>query len=339
MFETYCLAIDIGSNSIKFMYGNKNEIKYCDNIPTPQGSIEDDRIVNEVLIKDTINSYIRLKEIKTKDVAFSIHGQDIIIRHTESPIIDEKGLMSSVQWEIGQYLPEGGKNYYIDYEIIQKINTKNKKVLNLLVVAAPKEKVDVLISLARSLQLNIKAIDISANCIARACRNAAKISQSIGVINIGFTSTSLCIIDKGKLFMEREVPFGINNVLKEIMTKLNVDSETAYSSFMSNFNFNNIGEAEVLNKRIQGLFDNVFSSFIKVIEFYNTGKLYKNLDRIYIIGGGCNINGIEYYVNKYFSTQTTIADTFEKLYINTKHPADVSLRFYISNLGLLLRKE
>lgn len=339
MFDKDCLTIDLGTSNIKLMYGNKKEVKYCDIITTPQGCIENDKILNADSIVDVINSYIKSKSIKTTDVAFAIHGQDIIIRHIEPPIVDEKSLKSSVEWEIGQYLPEGGKNYYIDYEILNKINTKNKKVYKLLVVAAPKDKIDILITLVNRMRLNLKAIDISSNCIARVCKNAAKNSKSIGVIDIGFNSTSLCIIDNGKLFIEREVPFGVTNILKEIMKNQSIDNATAYNYFMSNFNFNNIGEAEVLNKRIQSLFDNVFSAFVKVIEFYNTGKLNKALDRIYIVGGGSQVNGIEYYISKFFSTNTITADTFEKLYIDMKHPSNVDLRFYISNLGLLMRKE
>lgn len=336
-----CLAVDIGNSFIKVMFGNKKEVKLCDMLPTPEGSLEDNKIVNSDMIIGTLNDYINQKQLKKKlkYISFVVHGQDIIVRHSESPIMEDKGLRNSIQWEMGQYLPENGQNHYIDYEIVEKISTRDKKICKVLVVAAPKEKIDTLINIARSLRLNIKSIDLSSNCIARSIKSASRMERSIGVIDFGYKTTCLSIIDNGKLFMEREIPFGTSNVLKEIMSSNSMDEEQAYNYFINNFNINNVGEAEILNKRILYLFENVFSSFEKVIEFYTSGKSNKYMDRLYITGGGCQVNGIEYYMNNYFSCKTFIVDSFEKIYTNMKKPRNVNLKFYLPDLGLLMRKE
>lgn len=336
-----CLAVDIGSSFIKVMFGNRKEVKSCEMLPTPEGSLEDNKIVNTDMIVSALDAYIKqkLQKKKIKNISFVIHGQDIIVRHSESPMMDDKGLRNSVEWEMSQYLPENGQNHYIDYEILEKINTRDKKVCKILVVAAPKEKIDALISIARGLRLSIKSVDLSSNCLARSIKNASRMEKSIGVIDFGYKTTCLSIIDNGKLFMEREVPFGISNVLKEIMNSNNMDEEQAYNYFMNNFNFNNVGEAEVLNKRILFLFENVFSTFEKIIEFYTSGKSNKYMDRLYVTGGGCQVNGVEYYMNNYFSCKTFVVDSFEKIYTDMKRPRNVNLKFYLPDLGLLMRKE
>ena len=207
ILENDCLAVDIGNSFIKVMVGNDKNIKFCDMLPTPEGSMQDGKIVNPDAIRYLLDSYIKQKYTKTKckNISFVIHGQDIIIRHTEFPFMDEKGLKNAVEWEMGQYLPQGGNLHYIDYEIIDKLNTREKKMYKLLVVAAPRDKIDQLVNIAQGLQLKINAIDISANCIARTVKKSFQLDKSIGIIDIGNKTTSFEIIDDGKLFIERGV--------------------------------------------------------------------------------------------------------------------------------------
>ena len=121
------LAIDIGSSYIKLLLGNKQKIKQCGLIKTPENSVVDDNIVKLDAISEVIKNFFRENNIKPSDVSFALHGQDIVIRHIEIPIMNPKTIIKTVEWEINQYLPENGRNHYIDYEIIEKINTKDKK--------------------------------------------------------------------------------------------------------------------------------------------------------------------------------------------------------------------
>lgn len=342
MYRGQKLAIDIGNNSIKMLFGSNKKILHAASIKTPEKSIEDNRIVEIEKIFNSINEYVLKNNLKAKDVSFSLHGQDIVIRHNEIPIMERKKLRESVEWEANQYLPENGTNYYLDYEIIDRENTNEKKVYKLITVAAPKEKVEQYVILSKMLNLKLDAIDIAANCVARVFMNAArngKDFRSIGIIDIGSKSSSIVVLGNGKLFMEREVPFGIDNLTREVSRRLQIDLDDAIKYFINNFNFEKINLEQEMDRRILELFDNVCSTFLKVIEFYTTGKIQKNLDEIFVIGGGSKIKGIQSYFSKYFSSPVYIADNLEKTGRRMKLPKDCDLSLYINTLGLLMRKE
>jgi type IV pilus assembly protein PilM len=342
MFSKDSLAVDIGSSYTKVLVGDKSKVKLCGLIKTPERSVVDDNLINTEEIKNAINSFLSENKVKPSDISFALHGQDIVIRHVEVPLMDPKGLSKSVEWEISQYLPENGTNYYIDYEIVNKTNTKEKKAYNLMVVAAPKGKINKYAELAYDLGLKLKSIDIAANCAGRVFRQSSKSEDETtgtGIIDIGYRNSNIIILDKGRLYIEREVPFGVKNAVMEISRRLSIDEQEAYAYLFQKFDFDRIRQDNEVEKGIQFLFDNALSSFEKVVQFYTTGRAGKKLDKIYLMGGGCEIPGIVNYVTDYFGSKVLVADSPSKISLKSKFPASFDLKVYVNALGLLLRKE
>jgi type IV pilus assembly protein PilM len=342
MFEKDKIAIDLGATNIKIMVGNKKLVKYFEIIKTPEDSIQDDKIVSLEGIKNSLQLYLNKNNIKTKDVAFSIHGQDVVSRHTEVPIMDEAGIKTSLDWEMNQYLPKDAGEYIIDYEIIEKIETAEKKALKLLVAAVPKEKINRIVKLTEMLNLQLAAIDITSNCACRVFKGISKkdlSKDSIGVIDIGSNNTNIIILDKGKLFIEREIPFGVNNMLKEIIKKENIEHNSAFSYLEENISFVGNEEGSELEKRIISLFDNVLSSLEKIVTFFTIGKVKNNLDGIYLIGVGSSIQGLKEHVSGYFNCPVFILDNAESVGVKTSISKECDIKNYVGTLGLLLRKE
>lgn len=342
MFEKDKIAIELGATNMKVMVGNKKQVKLYETIKTPEGSIKDDKIVNLEEIKNSLGVFLKKNNVKTKESSFTIHGQDVISRHTEMPIMDEKGIKTSLEWEMNQYLPRDISEYIIDYEIIEKIDTSEKKALKLLVSAVPKEKINQLVKLSQMLNLEIVAIDITSNCARRVFKDVSKNNtslESIAVIDLGSNNTNIIILDKGKLFIEREIPFGVNNILKEIVKKENIEHSSAFEYLEKNISFIGNKEASELEERIIALFNNVLSSLEKIVTFFTIGKTKSNLDSIYLIGGGCVINGLSEYVSNYFDCPVCILDDAKSIGAKTIIPIDCNIKHFISTLGLLLRKE
>ncbi|MBU3110248.1 type IV pilus assembly protein PilM [Clostridium lacusfryxellense] len=342
MFEKDKIAIDLGSSNIKIMVGNKKQVKLFEVIKTPKGCIEDDKIVDLEQIMNLLQIFLKKNNVRTKQIGFVIHGQDVISRHTEVPIIDDKGIKTSLEWEMNQYLPKDIIEYSIDYEIIEKIDTLEKKSLKLLVSAVPKEKIDQLVKLSQMLNLEIVAIDINSNCARRVFKDVSKKHtslESIAVINLGSNNTNVIILDKGKLFIEREIPFGVNNMLKEIIKKENIEHDSAFEYLKEKFSFMGNENDNELQNRVTSLFNNVLSSLEKIITFFTIGKSKSNLDSIYLIGGGCDINGLCEYVSNYFNCPVYLLDDVKGIGVKTMISTDCNIKHFIGTLGLLLRRE
>ena len=342
MFERDKIAIDLGATSIRIMVGNKKIVKSYEVIKTPDGSFVDDKIIDLEAIKNSLQAYFAAKAIKTKEVCFALHGQDIVARHTELPIMDDSGIRTSLEWEMNQYLPKISEEYNIDYEILEKIDLPERRVLKLLVVAIPIGKVNKIVKLSEMLGFELSAIDITSNCACRVFRDIQKKEknyQNVGVIDVGSNETSIIILDKGKLFIERELPFGVNNILNEIMKTVDISREEADNYLVHNISLTGNSEASEIEKRTLALFDNVFSSLEKIVTFFTIGSSKNNLDVIYLIGRGCSINGLKDYVGRYFNCPTYILEKASSIGVKTSIPDNCNINDFVGTLGLLLRKE
>lgn len=168
------LAVDIGSSYIKIICGNGRRVKFCGLVKTPDGSAKDGSINDIAKVRETIENFLNQNNIKASEISYTINGQDMVIRHTVIPIMEKSNIEKTIEWEMGQYLPENGLNYYISYEIIEKINTKEKKACKVLAAAAPRAKIDKYVELTEALKLKLKAIDVNANCISRVFSHNSK---------------------------------------------------------------------------------------------------------------------------------------------------------------------
>lgn len=342
MFERDKIAIDLSTTSIRIMVGNKKIVKSYEVIKTPDGSVIDDKIMDIEAIKNSLQAYFTARAIKTKEVCFALHGQDIVARHTELPIMDDAGIRTSLEWEMNQYLPKISEEYNIDYEILEKIDLPEKKVLKLLVAAVPIGKVNKIVKLSEMLGLELSAVDITSNCACRVFRDIAKKEknyENIGVIDVGSNETSIIILDKGKLFIERELPFGVNNIIREIMKDGNISFEEAESNLENNVSINGDAKSSEIEKKILTMFDNVFSSLEKIVTFFTIGSSKNKLDAIYLIGRGCGIDGLRDYVGRYFNCPTYVLEKASNVGVKIVIPDNCHVKDFVSTLGLLLRKE
>lgn len=340
MFGKNKLVVEITTEYIKILYGNSSSVKRFGLIETPMETVSENRILKPETISELIEGFMMENKIRTKHISYSISGQDISVRHIEVPSLDKKNLFSAVKWEASRSLPDNGENYYTDYQIITSSKSGKSKLFKVLAVSAPSERIDKYVDLSNLLGVKLKAIDLSANSIARifsVYKKSKKLENSVGVINLGVKTTEIIVVENGKLFVQREVPFGRENLIREIVRRQNIEHQEATKYLTNNFDFDNINDINEVDFRIRTLYDNVLDSFQKVIQFYATGKTQKLLDEIYITGIGSEIKGIEKYTGSFLSSKATVIDTPKVLKKNIKIPEDCNFRHFLSVYGMLLR--
>ena len=333
------MILDIGDIDIKVIVGSNKKVSFLDNIKTPENSVINNSIEDiEVLVR-AVNDLIKVNNLQVNSVVFVIKGQDVIIRHTDVPIMEYSQIADSAKWEINQYLPEHGDEHYINFQIIEKIKNKDESIYKLIVAAAPREKIDKYVELAKRLGIKLLAIDVAANCVARAFSGVYEndiTKENIAIIKLGNKESNIIILEKGRLFVERELPFGIDNIKKQIMAKNGIDEEVAIDFLRENIDLTKIDEKNEDEVRLKRLFDNVFSSFQKVIQFFSTGRAKKKIDKVYVIDVGADIINIDTYIQGYLDIDTSIVNSPEEIFC--KFPSEPEFKEYIAAFGALIRK-
>lgn len=320
------LSIQITDTSINILIGNKNKIYETHTIELENGDCKDGNVRDKDSIVKLLNDYLDVNGRDVKNVSFVLRGSDIITRYIEVPILKNDALIEAVNFEFKQFIPDID-DYYMNYEIVEKINTKEKKAYKILLVAATKEKINPIIEIAEEIDKELEVIDILSNSLARVLKSSDHIAseESTGIFYFGADSSTLGIIEGNVLKFERNLPFGIKNIFNEVYEEAAVtalDSKQVINVFENN-------EQLMMN------FENLLASVNNTVRYYNSEKTNKPVTNFIIICADMIMTNMEKYLEKYFELPCILV----------KDPSDLGLKLkfkdnfpkYISSYGLLLR--
>ncbi len=326
MFEK--VGIQITDSFINIIYGNKNKIIAADSIELEKGICDDGSIIVEKAVANKINNFFIESNVNIKKISFVISGTDIITRYTEVPIMADKALRETIYLEFSQFIPDID-NYYMDYEILGKVNSKEKRVYQIMLVAVPKEKINSLVKVTEMLNKKVDSIDILSNSLIRPLKKSTYTSGNgaVGVFYLGVDTSSFTIIENNVFKIERALPFGIKNLFIESY------DEIAATVLVDN----NVDLKEVLeqNQRFQNSFENILSTINNTLRYYNSQRNNEKVEKLVIVCGQNTIAGLDAYFEKYFNIPCLLI----------KNPKDIDLKVnfqdgfnkYMATYGLLLR--
>ena len=320
------MAIKISDTAINILIGNKNRIYETHNIALENGVCKDGTVRDTDNIIELLNEYLDVNARDVKDVSFVLRGSDIITRYIEVPILKDDALREAVNYEFRQFIPEID-DYYTNYEIIEKINTQEKKAYKILLVAATRTKIDPIVEIAEGINKELEVIDVLSNTIARVLRSSDQIirEESTGVFYFGSDNSTLTIIEDNILKFERNLPFGVKNIFNEAYLEMSA----------STLDVKDIEDVFDRNPNLTNSFQNLLSSVNNTIRYYNSDKKNKPVTNFIIICADMIVNNMEKYLEKYFELPCLLI----------KDPIDLGLKIkfednfaqYIALYGLFLR--
>lgn len=334
------ITVDIGSKYTKIVVGSGKKVHISQRILTPENVFMGEKLIDIDGMSQAIKTFLVSKKVGTRDIAFVVKGRDIIIRHIDIPLISMDKVSETVMWEITQYLPELSTDYYIDYEIIDKVNENASKGYRVMVAAAPKSKVQSYVELSKRMNFRLVALDVAANSVARVFSNVYKTDktkQSIGIIDIGSSTSSITILDKGNIFIERDIAFGLSDMITELNSNFSVEEGHELEFFFNKFNFLSLDLENPIIQRVKGRFDSLLEMFQKIVAFYNSGNANKLLDCIYVIGAGGELIGIQKYMREYMGTEVKVVEAIADLKYKIQIPYGFNFKHFVNCYGLLLR--
>lgn len=320
------MAIKISDTAINILIGNKNRIYETHNIALENGVCKDGTVRDAESIIELLNEYLDVNARDVKNVSFVLRGSDIITRYIEVPVLKDDALREAVNYEFRQFIPEID-DYYTNYEIIEKINTQEKKAYKILLVAATRRKIDPIVEIAEGINKQLEVIDVLSNTIARVLRSSDQIirEESTGVFYFGSDNSTLTIIEDNILKFERNLPFGVKNIFNEAYLEMSA----------STLDVKEIEDIFDRNPNLTNSFQNLLSSVNNTIRYYNSDKKNKPVTNFIIICADMIVNNMEKYLEKYFELPCLLI----------KDPIDLGLKIkfednfaqYIALYGLFLR--
>lgn len=336
------IVLALKDEYIDILIGNKNEIKLHDSIPIEEGICIEGTIKDEVRLSKLLLKYFLENDIDEDEISFVIFGSDVITRHVQLPYMNSENLREAVEFEVKE-LVQNGEDYYIDYEILRKEKGTRNPKLDVLVAACIKSKIDGYVDLSKSLGKKLKVIDVLTNTINKVLINSdlEYKNKTLALFYLGYSFSIVSIINDGIMIIERNIPFGFQNIIKEYKK-----TSSNYNAIRNKNIYNNSNELYVKkfdlletfeeSPKIKDSIDSLLSIVYKTIKFYDSGKRENNVNKLIILPSLELNNKTAEYIEIYFSIKSKLIINTEELGLEVKNTNEKFGRF-LPLYGLFLR--
>lgn len=321
------VGIDIGSHSIKLVRLKKVKQGYkllnLGIIPLPPEAIVDGAIIDAEAVIETLKNLVKSEQIKTKDVVTAVSGTSVIVKKINLPLMSETELQASINWEAEQYIPFDIEDVYMDYQILrsseEERETESKELMEVLLVAAKKEKVEDYTSLILEAGLNPVVVDVDVFAIETSyeINHGLPAEQTFALVDIGASVMNINIIKDGVTTFTQDTSIGGQLYTETLQKRLNLSFEQAEALKMG-VEVKGISPTEIL-PILTSVTADIAMKIQQSFEFYRTASISeRDIDKIVLSGGCAKLQGIYQYLSDRLSIPVEIADPFERILFDEK---------------------
>ena len=273
-------------------------------------------------LQNLLTDEFRNRGIKADKVIMTITHGSVISREMQMPKSDDEKLRSMIRYEFEEFLPIDADRYIIDYKVIEEMKEGTIVKYKLMVAALPKEEGSFYHNFANNLGKDPFALDITSNVVSKMFDRNMKIngkvheveSKTYAYIDIGYSSIELNIIEKGILKFTRVVEGG--------MKSLDEKNET---------------EPENNNEKTEEQLQRWISSLEQMFKFYTSRETNREIDQIFLFGGGAGIQNVDRYMNEVIGIPVEIIKQIENIELHKKCET-CSLAEYLNAIASLIRR-
>lgn len=325
--EKGLVGLDIGSYSIKAVElkskkkGNRDvyELAKIGYEVLPHDAIVEGTIIDSAAVVETIRLVFEENKISGKDVVISISGNSVIIKKISLPLMEKQELAESIIWEAKHNIPYPYEETNVDYAVLTSRGGEDRN-LDILLVAAKKDKVANYSNVVNQARKNLQAIEVD----VFALQNALEINypesyaeKTVALINMGANISNVVIIEKGTPQLFRDLSLGGYFFTENMRKELSVSFEEA-EKLLKGIAVKSVSSdafTTVLTMNIRDLLDEMEKTF----SFYEAGeKRERKIEQIFLCGGLANVPNMISSFEHRFRIKTDIFNPFRNINYDEK---------------------
>jgi type IV pilus assembly protein PilM len=311
------VGLDIGSSAVKAVElkpaGKSWKVVAFAMQPVPPDSIVDGAIIDGAAVADAIRRVFENKHFKTKEVAASLSGNAVIVKKISLPVMTEAELAESIYWEAEQYIPFDIQDVNIDYQILDSGAGGEGGTMDVLLVAAKKEKIADYTGVISQAGRTPIIVDVD----AFALQNAYEVNyglekeQVVVLLNAGASAININIVTGDQSVFTRDISMGGNSYTEAVQKELNLPFESA-EQLKRGQPVEGVNGDDVLPV-LHAMTENVLLEIQKTFDFFKASATSDRIDRIVLSGGASRVDGFVQALTERFNTSVEMFDPFKTI--------------------------
>ncbi|MEJ5034102.1 pilus assembly protein PilM [Acinetobacter sp. MYb177] len=307
------IGVDISSTSVKVLElsvkNNRYWVESYALVPLPEGSVVEKNILNPEAVGDALERAVNLANVQSTEVALAVPTSMVITKIIEMDADmndDEREIQ--IRDDAEQYIPFPLDEASLDFEALPD-RLANPNRVNVLLVATRIENVEARAEALELGGLTPKIADVESFAI----ENAFKVFSdtlpmgvnTVGILDIGHTMTTLSVMQNNKVIYTREQVFGGKQLTQEIQNRYGLSFEEAGRAKKSR-TLPDDYDIEVLEPFLEA----VVQQAARSLQFFFSSSQFNEIDHILLAGGNANIPGLAKLLQQKLGYRVTIANPF-----------------------------
>lgn len=292
------VGIDIGTESVKLAeVMNKGEhpvLVSTGILPMPTGLIDDGHIVDGEALSGLLRQLLSTSGVSSRDVVLAIGGRTIFAREVLLPVMSEEELREAIKWDMEKYVPYEPESFYYDFAIVGK--TRTELEMKVLLVAAPHDVVNPMVSIIKSIGLRPVAVDIEPLALYRTLEEA---TNSM-VIDLGGQISQITVFQQGSPAVTRTIGVGGRRFTEVIMRNLELDYQEAENLKQRQKGLlHRVGwpdEPSALHRQLDLVVGELVREVRRTVEYYQIQNRDAVIDKIFLTGGASKLDNLAQHI-------------------------------------------
>ena len=314
------IGLDLGRHNFRAVQLDRQKGR---NLLTKLGTYENPRINLETDSKDELSSYSKaIKDFfnesafDTSNTVVSLPEHHVYMRIIKVPLMSDKELKSSIQFEAEQYIPLPLKEVSLSYQKIENDLTEKGK-MDIQLVAAKKTILEKYVQILREARLVPRGIEPETLSIGRVLGDTSDHPYASIILNIGYQESLIIITYRGFVRFTRSISIGGDVLTRAISQSLSLDYVQA-EEYKKAYGLD-INQAEgKIFAVLKPLFDNLIQEVKRSKIFFTTHNPNINIDRVVFSGGTALMPGLFFYMANNLDLEVELANPWKNIQFSEK---------------------
>ncbi|MGH7739933.1 MAG: type IV pilus assembly protein PilM [bacterium] len=361
LFGKNIVGLDLGSSSIKAVQlkqtGGKWHLSALGTADIPGDAQESKNPeIQRAAILETLKRVFKENKIKVKRVVTSLSGDAVITRYVKLPYSTPDELRANLGREAEQYIPLNIDQVILDFQILGETQEEGQRKMDVLLIAAKVDVVEQHLALLKSAGLTPEVIDVDTFALGNAyeVNRLESGEETIALINIGATLTTINILEGGVSRFSRDIPVAGNDFTREIQKEFNIKFPEAeelkkthgsISMEEDDFNLSSVSHKDDRVLRMSDVMTPVLNKLLGEIrrsfDYYETQARKKTVERVVLLGGSARLKNVNRFLANKLGIPVEHFAAFRNIEVEKGVDAELlgEKEFQLGvSLGLALRK-
>ena len=316
------LGIDISSTTVKLLElsreGDRYRVESYAVAPLPPEAVVEKNVNQVETVGTLINDLVVRSKTRAKHAVAAVSGSAVIIKTVAMPAgLSEEDMEAQLTIEADQYIPYPLEEVALDFEELGPVPGRDDQV-NILLAACRQENIESRVDALEVAGLTPAIMDVEVFALERALallqtQMPASGSQTIAMVDIGASMTTLSVFADGESVYTREQLFGGKQLTDEIMNRYDLSFEEAGRAKKQG-GLPEDYEREVLEPFREAVVQQVSRS----LQFFFSSSEYTQLDAVVLCGGVSAIEGLSNLIQERLNTPTIVANPFADMSVGPR---------------------